>query len=105
MIDRDVELKVGEKVYMLSPTLDAMRKINRTLGSPIEALNRSRQFDLDALCVIVSAGAGLSQKQADKLPAEIFNAGVVNVAPQVAAYLAVLMDPTGDGEEAEPGKP
>lgn len=103
MIDRDVDLKVGDKTYMLSPTLDAMLKINRALGSPIQALERVRSVDFDAICVIVSAGAGLSAKAAEKLKGEIFVAGVVNMVGPVVQFLAVLLDPS-DGKETDSGK-
>jgi hypothetical protein len=105
MIDRDVELKVGEKVYFLKPTLDALLKINRGCGSLFGAIDRIKQVDFDAVCLIVSAGAGLSQKQGDALKSEIFEAGVTNTLQPIAQFLSVLLDPTGDKtEESAAGK-
>ena len=101
MIDRDVELKLGEKTYVLSPTLDAMRKINRSLGSPVEALQRAKFLDFDAICTIISAGASLSQKQSERLQAEVFAAGLVTVTNSVAEFIGVLLDPTGSKDEGD----
>jgi hypothetical protein len=103
VIDRDVDLRVGEKTYTLSPTLDAMRKINRALGSVVQAAERARSLDFDALVTIIAAGAGISGKS-DALASEVFEAGVVNVVGPVADFLGVLLDPTGAREGDAPGK-
>lgn len=103
MIDRDVELKVGGKAYMLSPTLDAMKKINRQYDSLLHVAREVAQLNFDAICLVIAAGAGISGKQAEVLEAEVFKAGVLNVAKPVGEYLAVLMDPTDAGEEGGSG--
>src|SRR5262245_32022956 len=101
MIDRDVRLDLGDKHYMLSPTLGAMLKVNRGLGSVVEALNRTRSLDFEAVCNIIAAGAALTPKQIEKLKEEVFAAGIVNVVGAVADFLAVLLDPNDQKETDE----
>ena len=101
MIGKEVSLKVGGQTYQLVPTLDAMRKINRRHDSIVSAMERVRVLDFDAVCAVVAAGAGLSQKQAERLESEIFEAGLVNATGPVAEFLGLLLDPTGKGDSAE----
>jgi hypothetical protein len=102
MIDRDVELTVGDRTYFLKPTLDSMLKINRQLGSLFGAIDRAKQLDFEAICQIIAAGAGLSQKATELLKAEVFEAGITNVVQPVAQFLSVLLDPTGEQAEESP---
>ena len=99
MIDRHVECAVGETVYRLTPTLDAMRRINRKQESLVDALRRIRLVDFDAICSIISAGAGLSDKQSEALAQEVLEAGVSNMLAPVSDFLALLMNPMGSEED------
>lgn len=99
MIEKQVELKLGEKTYILAPTLDAMIKINRGLGSAVDAMARVRKADFEAICLVIAAGAGVGPKQANQLQQEVFEAGVLNQTAAVSEYLVLLLNPTG--EEAD----
>lgn len=99
MIERHVEIKLGDKTYILSPTLDAMLKINRGLGSAVDAMARVRKADFEAICLVIAAGAGVGPKQATQLQQEVFEAGVLNQTGAVSDFLIMLLNPTG--EEAD----
>lgn|SRR5690606_15762490 len=107
-MDRDVELKLGEKTYILSPTLDAMRKINRQFGSIMDAGSRIARYDFDAMEFVIKAGAGLSDKQSDQMAKELVKSGLIPAAPSIAKFINVLLDPEGRGddssEDGEPGE-
>ena len=99
-----VELSDG-KTYVLTVTLEAMQKINRAFDSYVNAVKQVQELNFDALCAIIAAGAGLGQRQAAALQAEVFKAGIQNVAPQLGPFMVRLMDPSGGEEEgAESGK-
>jgi len=99
MIDRHVELKLGEKTYILTPTLESLIKINRGLGSPVDAMARVRKADFEAICLVIAAGAGIGPKQAEQLQREVFQAGVLNQTGPASDFLVMLLNPAG--EEAD----
>lgn len=107
MIDRTVWVEIGDSRVAMQPTLGAMRRINGAHGSLVEAMQRVERIDFDAICLVISAGAGHDQKQAERLAERVLENGVINVSGQAAKFLTVLMDPTDeDDEEGEPeGKP
>lgn len=105
MIDRDIDLELGDKTYKLSPTLSALKKINRRYESLVTAMEAVKRLDFDAVCMIIGAGTNASQKQMEELESEIYQAGLVNVVGKVADFLGVLLDPSGGEDEGEPGNP
>lgn len=90
-----VEVVLGDTAYMLVPTLAALQKIDRQYGSLREAAGRVAVLDLDAVCHVIAAGAGLGQKQAQALPQQVFDAGIAPVAAPVTEYLTLLLNPSG----------
>lgn len=105
MIDRDIDLELGDKVYKLSPTLSALKKINRRYDSLIAAMEAVKKLDFDAVCMIIGAGTSASQKQMEDLENEVYQAGLVNVVGKVADFLGVLLDPSGGEDEGDSGNP
>jgi hypothetical protein len=102
-----VEVELGGEVLTLRPTLDALEKIDRQFGSIREAASKVRSLNLGALVAVIAWGAELSPREAKALPQQVFDAGIVNVAPLVNEYLAYLLNPSGaSGEESDgEGKP
>lgn len=103
MIEKQIEVKLGQKTYILTPTLEAMLKINRGLGSAVDAMARVRKADFEAICLVIAAGAGVGPKQAEQLQREVFEAGVLNQTGAVSEYLVLLLNPTGE-EAGDSGK-
>jgi len=96
------EVTIDGETYTLTPTLNCVRNIKRWgLGSPMEAVEACRKFDPDALAVVVASGAGLGQKQLEKLADAIHYEGTVNVTAPVIEFLAMLLNPTGKDDEDE----
>lgn len=104
-MDRDVQVELGEKTYNLSPTLDAMRKINRQFGSLMDAGARIARYDFDAMAFIIRAGAGLTDKQSEQMQHELVRSGLVPAVPALTKFIGVLLNPEGveDGG-GEPGE-
>jgi hypothetical protein len=102
MIERgEVALRVGEKTYILSPTLEALLRINRELGSPVDAARALQKLELSAIFSVIAAGARLSSKQMEAVQEEVFAAGIVNIAPQLGPFISALLDPAGTDDPSE----
>lgn len=97
-----VEIDLGGEVVTLKPTLSAMQRIDRHFGSIREAINQVGQLSFDAVAFVITAGAGLSGKDARDLPEQVFAAGVMRVAGKAAEYLALLLNPTGKQSVGDP---
>ena len=101
-----VEVEVGDETYVLSPTIECVRKMKRWgLATPLAAIEACRGFDPETLAIVLVAGAGKGQKEISDMTESVHYAGTVNVAPKIIEFLALLMNPTGrdvDGDEAKP---
>lgn len=97
----DIDIKIGDKTYTLGVTLDALEKIDARFGSIVEATQRVRLHDFNAICAIIAAGAGLARTQIRPLREEVFSAGLSTIVPQLADYIARLLNPNGAVELVE----
>ncbi|HEY7824697.1 MAG TPA: hypothetical protein VIG24_17785 [Acidimicrobiia bacterium] len=113
----DIELALDGQVYLLKPTLETMKRINRKFGSLRDALVRVQSLDFEAACSIVAIASGCKDdRQRAAVEDRLFRTGLVNVTAPIAHLLAVLMDPVtaaGDSDdedesegesEGDPGK-
>ena len=98
-----VEVEVGDEVYVLSPTIECVRKMKRWgLATPLAAIEACRGFDPETLAIVIAAGAGKGQKEISDLTESVHYSGTVNVAPKIIEFLALLMNPTGkDAEDSK----
>jgi hypothetical protein len=98
-----VEVEVGDEVYVLSPTIECVRKMKRWgLSTPLNAIEACRGFDPETLATVIVSGSGKGQKDISPMTDAVHYEGTVNVAPKVIEFLALLMNPTGkepDGDE------
>lgn len=101
MIETDVQ--VGETVYTLRPTLEAMRKVNRQCGSLYEAYERIQRQDGELIIAVLAAGADIQANQMKSFSNEVFEAGVMNLAIGAGKYVLQLMNP-GEAVTGEPGQ-
>lgn len=105
-----VEVTVGERTYALSPTLQAMDKIQHRWpqGGLQAAIAACAGMNPRDLAYVISAGAGLSAQESKDIVKEVFDAGCVLIAAPVIEYLSLLMNPTGKeptaAAESEPGE-
>jgi len=104
-----VEINIGKETYVLSPTIECVRKMKRWgLSTPLEAMQACRGFDPETLATVIVAGSGKGQKDINPMTDDVHYAGTVNVAPKVIEFLALLMNPTGreieDKEDADEGE-
>lgn len=109
----DIEVTLDGQAYLLKPTLETMKRVNRKFGSLREALVRVQSLDFEAACAIVAIASGCKDdRQRTAVDERLFRTGLVNVTAQIADLIGVLMDPVtaagedpGEGEgEGEPGK-
>lgn len=105
-MEREVRLELGGKTYVLTPTLDAMLKINRQFSSIVDCSVRLRRYDFEAVAFVISAGAGLSPKQSDQMQRELVAHGLVGPVQKLAEYIKLLLNPEGLEQEegTEPGE-
>lgn len=96
-----IDITLDGEVYHLTPTLGALQQIDRQLGSMRTAIERCGALNLNALVTIISAGAQLDKTQEKALPEVIFRTGIANVAGDVAAYLTLLLNPSGESASGD----
>lgn len=101
-----VELSLGDNVFILKPTLKALRKINREAGSLLQAMTRVKEVDSGIIVAIVAAGTDTQQGPAmDKLEELLIAHGFLTAVGPVGDYLATFMEGTKSAEtEPPPGK-
>ena len=91
-----VEVEVGGETYVLSPTLDCIRKMKRWgLASPMAAIEACRGFDPETLAIVIASASGKGQKDLSQIAEAVHNQGTVVVTPKVMDFLVSLLNPTG----------
>lgn len=86
---------VGDETYELKPTLAAVRSIEAHFGGLRGAAQALYAMSVDGVAHIIASGAGLNAKQAQELPEQVWQHGVVELIPAVNSYLGALYDPRG----------
>lgn len=85
---------VGGDEYHLEPSLSAVRSIGAILGGLRPAFQRVTDINLDAMVVVVAAGAGLTlkPKEFDALAEAIWKApNRVAIGGTISDFLAILL--------------
>lgn len=91
-----VEILLGDDTYTLKPTLGAVRAIEAYFGGLRGASQALSALSIVGCSVIIAGGAGLTGKAADAVADQVWQAGVVEVATQLNAYLLALYNPKGE---------
>lgn len=93
-LNHDVEIHVGEHVYVLRPTLAAMDRIDGHFGGYQKAIVALMDLSFSAAVVIIAAGAGLDAKGSTELRERILKNGAIRtLGSGLATYLGNLYDP------------
>ena len=90
-----VEIKLGDEVYTLMPTLGAVRAIEAHFGGLRGASQAINALSIDGCAVIIAGGAGLKGKAAEAVAEQVWQTGVLDVSVQLNAYLVALYNPKG----------
>lgn len=90
-----VEIKLGDEVYTLMPTLGAVRAIEAHFGGLRGASQAINALSIDGCAVIIAGGAGLTGKAAEAVAEQVWQAGVLDVSVQLNGYLVALYNPKG----------
>jgi len=90
-----VTVKLGEEQFTLKPTLKAVRAIESRFGGLRGASEALRAVGVDALAIIISAGADLDGKASEELPEKVWQQGAAGLTPEVTGYLYALYNPRG----------
>lgn len=83
------------KVETLVPSAKAMMGISTAFGGLVPALDRARQFDVNALAAVVHLGLGrptATGKELERTAAQVCAADLTDVAVAVVGYLSDLMN-------------
>lgn len=103
MIERQIKLESGDRTYVLSPSLEALRAVSRRWPRMEDSIADLRGLNFDACALIVGAASGLKQDQAEKV---VHQAGLAKSTAACVELLAALINPEGDeAEESQPGNP
>lgn len=89
------EIVLDGETYSLKPTLGAVRAIEAYFGGLRGASQALNALSIVGCSVIIAAGADLKGKQADAIEDQVWQAGVIEVAPKLNGYLAALYNPKG----------
>ena len=95
------QVTIGDAEYTLTPTLAAVRMIESQLGGLLKACRACDDASVDAMAVVVTAGAGLKPAQAEQVAEDIFANGAVDTYVQLRPYLLALLNPRAAAEAAE----
>lgn len=90
-----VQVVLLGETYTLKPTLGAVRAIEAHFGGLRGASQAINALSVDGCAVIIAGGAGLSGKDAEAIPEQVWQAGVLEVSVQLNAYLVALYNPKG----------
>ena len=96
-----VELNLGDRTLVLTPTLRAARDINSKCGSLGEAMRGAQAMNIAVYGIVIQAGAGLDDAEAEALGEELFAHGLAKLTGPVARFLMLCL--TG-GREPEKDK-
>lgn len=99
-----VELALGDRTLVLTPTLRAAQEINRRCGSLSGALQGIAQLNLETFAAVVRAGAKLADADAKAVEEQLFELGLAKVTGQLARFLTLLLN-GGRDPDAEEKKP
>jgi hypothetical protein len=103
MLEKTITLETGDRAYVLSASLGALRSICERWPKMEDAIGDLRGLSLSACSYIVSAATGLKLAEAE---AVVFGAGLAKSTAACVELLAVLINPEGDDAEgAKPGNP
>ena len=109
--DGDVEIELDGKLHTLKPSLDACIKISRLAGGLNAAVQRCLQLDFDTICEVVIAGLSLNPRQAQQIPAAVFQTGAIQLSAPCIDFINIcgnggrpieLDDEGGDDTENPP---
>lgn len=95
-----IEVQVGDRSLVLQPTLKAVRAIESHFGGLRAASEGLRAVGLGAVTVILAAGAGLEERDAQGFAEEVWQHGAAELIPVATRYLYALYNPRG----GDPGK-
>lgn len=87
--------------YELKPTLGAVRAIEARHSGLLQAARACDAMSVDAIAQVIAAGAGLTGQDAESVPEQVFQEGVVSAYGQVVPYLKYLMNPRAGEAKAE----
>ena len=99
-----VELALGDRTLVLTPTLRAAQEINRRCGSLSGALQGIAQLNLETFAAVIRAGAKLTDAQAKEVEEELFAFGLAKATGPLARFLTLLLN-GGRDPDAEERKP
>ena len=100
-----LEVKVGERTLVLTPTLKAVRAIESRFGGLRAASEGLRAVGVNAVAIVLAAGAGLEGEELEELAEEVWQHGAADLVPPATKFLYALYNPRGgDMGKEQPAK-
>lgn len=101
----DIAINLGEKEYVLRPSLRAAKILSRKYGGTANIVQSLTQMNLDTFVDVIRHGAGLTEHGAKNLEEEIFSHGLFSLTAPCIRYMHILSNggrpPSDDGDEDE----
>lgn len=97
-------VQIGDDEYTLKVTIGAIQAIERRFGDFQKAAQKCMALGWTDAIFIVSKGAGLGKEGTQKLEENAVMEGLESVATIAAQYLGMIIDPSSNTEEDEPGE-
>jgi hypothetical protein len=86
----NVEIELdGEKVT-LKPSLRVAQTISRNASGISGAMDAVNRFDFDMVVGVIALGLNISGREADALPAKVYETGMTNLVGPVSRFLAIV---------------
>lgn len=99
-----VAIMLGDKEYILKPTLDAMQKISNQFGGLGGARQAIVSQNIQGIVAIITHGAGVQTGPARQLPEQVFRAGLTDpLLVPLLEYIGILQNGGRPPEPVEEG--
>ncbi len=87
-----VTIDLGDKTYVLTPTLRAATNLTRYFGNFSIAFNRLGALDFDAVVSVIREGISSDGADAKRLPERIFQHGITGLVGPCSEYISLLLN-------------
>ena len=111
-----VELTLGDKTYVLTPTFKVAERISQRFGGYLKAMESVTALDINAMVQIIQAGTPkITDAEVKELPRRLYEAKLPTAMAPIIDFLAIVAnngkrppapadDPSGNGETGETGE-
>lgn len=97
-----IEVVISGQKHPLTPTLDALRVVNRYKGGLVEIQTAISKVDSEAIALVIAAGMGMkTSEQFDGVEQSIYKEGVRTFVEPASKFIVRLANGGKDPDDSE----